>query len=481
MYIQIFASFVIYLLVLVIIGFVASIKSKSSDFALGGRETNYWVSAIALQASDTSHWLFLAFPGAVFSRGIIEIFVPFVLVLCMFLNWNFIAPRLRRRTEKYKVVTLFSFFEKQLSDSSGALRIISAIVALAYFSFFIASGFVAAGNLFEFSFNFQYHTGVIIGVIAAILYVLIGGYHSVAWCNFFQGMFLLLVLIFIPTYAYFIVGGCKSIAHAANLRSLSLFSFPSLKHFADALLVAVGWGIGYFGQPHLFNFFMAIKDPKNIKYAKYLGGAWQLLALLSSFFLGIVGVAYFSGGITNPETIFISITTDLFPPLFAGFMLCALLAATLTTLNSQILASSSILAQDLYRKVFIKNGTPRIMFWASRCAVGVVALIAAVIALKNNYSIYNLVAYAWSGIGSSFAPLTIASLYWKKTTRYGALASVVTGATTVALWPFFSIELFPMIPGFIASSTALVIISLFTQPLPPKLKSSPDSKIENKV
>ena len=462
MYVQLVIAFGIYLTALIFIGVWTSRKNKASDFALGGRSTNYWVSAIALQASDSSHWLFLAFPGAVFHRGVVEVLVPLFLVVCMFLNWHFIAPRLRRMTARHKAVTLFSFFEKHFEDTSGVLRIAGALIALIFFAFFIASGPVAMGLLFQSLFHVRYEIGVVAGLATAMLYILIGGYRSVTWCNFFQGMFLLLILIFVPLYGYFWVGGWHSIAAAAQARNLALFSFPSAHVFADSLLVAIGWGLGYFGQPHLFNYFMGIKDPKNIKYAKFLGGIWQSLALIASFCLGLVSIAYFSNGIANPETSFVVMTTERFFPLIAGFILCALLAATLTTLNSQILTTGSILAQDIYKKIFHQTASPKTMLWISRAAVIIVTVFSGYIAMTSSLSLYDLVAYAWSGIGSAFAPLTIASLYWKGANKYGALAGMFAGAITVAIWPYLNIDLFPMIPGFIVSSLMLYFVSKLT-------------------
>ena len=460
MNIQILFSFLTYSIILIAIGYLFSKKMKSGGYALGNRSTNYIVTAIAMQASDMSHWLFLGLPAVVYSCGLIKLWEVLGLLLFMFLNWHFVAPKLRRATEKYKSVTLFSYFEKKYKDTTGIIRTVSSVITSIFLTFYISSGLVALGRLFENSFGLDYNIGILVGLITTIAYTLLGGFVAVAWCDFLQGIFALTMILLVPIAAYINIGGWEVISQAANAKCVSFSMLPESLSIWKLLSLLLLWGPGYFGQPQLLSFFMGIKNPKKIKYAKIIAVIWQTIALLAATCIGFIGIAYFKNG---GETIYIQLTKTLFSPIVAGIILCAILAATLSTLDSYILTSGTVLAEDLYKKVVNKKAKPKKMLLISRLSSLLVSLAALIIAFSGNNSIYNLVKYGWSGMGSAFGPLVLVSLYSKKINKHGAIAGILTGAVTAALWPFTNIAIPTIIPGFILSTIAIFLTSKITK------------------
>jgi sodium/proline symporter len=457
-------AFAIYFCILTSIGVYFYQRNKNaSDYIIGNRSLNYWVTAIATQASDMGSWLFLAFPAAIFTNGLFEFWTAIGLIIFMFLNWQFIAPRLRYETERYNALTLSTFFSNRFNDTSGILRVVSALITILFFTFYITSGIVGLGKLFQAAFSIDYNIGIILGLICGITYTLIGGFLAVAWCDMFQGIFLLVMILFVPIYSYFIVGGIHAIKLAASTKNISLSLFSSETSLLTAFALAAGWGLGYFGQPHILTNFMGIDDPKKISRAKWVGITWQILVLSASAMIGVIGLAYFNQGLENPELLFVLMTKQLFFPLLAGFVLCAILAATLSTLDSHILVSGSTFAEDLYQQLFRKNATSIELMWISRAASLSISLIALYIASNNNHSVYNLVNYAWSGIGSAFGPLVITSLYGKNITREGAIAGMLIGSAVAGIWPYYNFGVLPLIPGFFSGLLTIYIISFFTR------------------
>lgn len=462
--IQILIAFGIYFALLTSIGLFFYKKSKTSDaFMLGNRSINYWVTAIATQASDMGIWLFMAFPAAVYSQGIPACWIAIGLVSFMFLNWQFIAPKLRAATERFESVTFSTFFERRFNDTSGILRVLSALITLFFFTFYLSSALVGLGRLFESAFGLDYHTGIIVGLAAAAIYTLIGGFVAVAWSDFFQGIFLLCTIVFVPAYAFYYIGGWHPIALTAHIKNIPLTLFPKNRSIIQSIILAVSWGLGYFGQPHILLNFMGIDDTRKIRYAKYVGISWQIIALTAATAVGLVGIGYFPAGLADKEMLFILISKDLFIPILAGFILCAILAATLSTMDSQLLLSGSTLAEDLYKKLFNRDASSGQLLWTSRLGTIMIALLAVVIAWSNSSTVYELVNYAWSGLGSAFGPLVIASLYSTRTTRQGAIASILTGSIVSGVWPYLGTEILPLVPGFTASLLALWLVSRITQ------------------
>ncbi len=461
---QIILSFIIYFTILLCIGLFFYARSKNAgSFLVANRSLNYWVTAIAAQSSDMGSWLFLAYPAAVFTGGLIKSWVAVGLVLFMYLNWRFIAPRLRTATETYKSFTLSTFFERRFHDSSGILRFVSACIALFFFTLYLSSGLVGLGRLFESAFHISYYTGIIIGTVVTVAYILIGGFFAVAWCNLFQGLFLLIMLLLVPAYALYIVGGTTAIHNAAASQGISLTFIPAnLSAFLMILFNLASFGLGYFGQPHILVNFMSIDDVQQVKKATFVGITWQILVLVAASALGLIGIAYFATGIENTEHIFVQMVTDLFPPLLAGFALCAILAASLSTINTQLLVAASNWAEDIYPRLAKKTITSQDLVRVSRYATIVIALIAMALSYNNSATIYDLVLYAWSGLGSAFGPLVIVALYLKHVTKQGALAGLLTGALIAAVWPLLNSTIPTLIPGFFLNFVVLFIVSRLT-------------------
>ncbi len=457
---HIMAAFVIYFCILTCIGLFFYVKNKNAtDFMIGNRSINYWVTAIATQSSDMSSWLFLAFPAAIYAQGLPQAWTAIGLVTGMFICWQFIAPKLRSVTAQYNDLTLSSYFASRYNDKYGTLRIITALFAIVFFTFYIASSLVGLGRLFASAFGISYHAGIVLGLVSALGYTLLGGFIAVAWCDLFQGLFLLAAIVIVPVYTLYTLGSAESILVAAQARALPLTLFPSLQDTFNSILLAASWGLGYFGQPHILTNFMAIDDVRNIKYAKYVGITWQIMVLTAAICVGLVGIAYFNTGIGNPEDLFIIMTKQQFFPLLAGFILCGILAATLSTMDRHILISGSIVAEDLYKKIMHKHASSVWIMQMSRIASVVISCIALFIARNNSSSIYELVNYSWSGLGSSFGPLVIMSLYSSSVTRHAAIAGVLVGGIVSGLWPYLNTGMLPLVPGFGLSLLTIIGVS----------------------
>jgi sodium/proline symporter len=459
-------SFALYFCILTFIGILSYFKTKNSDdFMLGGRSVNYFVTAIATQASDMSSFIFLGLPAAVYAHGFLEIWTAIGLVFFMFLNWQFIAPKLRRETEQYQSLTLSSYFHARYNDSTGMLRMVSALVTIIFFTFYIASGLVGLGRLFEAAFGIGYHAGTLIGLLTVIVYTLIGGFLAVAWSNLFQGLFLLVMIVMVPAAAYYALPGWHTIVQSAQAHNIPLQLIPSATTLLYSISLIMGWGLGYFGQPHILVNFMGIDDPNKIKYAKYVGITWQIIVLTASIAIGIIGIGYFAPQYTlvSGESVFIIMAKELFNPLIAGFALCGIFAATLSTMDTHILISGSVLAEDIYGKIKGKSASSQHLLLVSRIGATIISLCALGIAFNNSNSVYDLVNYAWAGLGSSFGPLVIASLYATSVTTYGALSGIIVGSTVAALWPYVNCTILPLVPGFTLSLLSIYVVSLVTK------------------
>ncbi len=465
MEIQILFAFIVYFCVLAIIGIIFYTKAKNeSGYVLGGRSVNYWVTAIATQSSDMGSWLFLAFPAAVYLNGMPECWTAIGLVFFMYLNWQFVAPKLRIATEQNNNLTFTSYLNNRYNDKSNYIGLVSALIIIIFFTYYVGSGLVGLGRLFQAAFGIEYHTGLIVGLMSALIFTLIGGFLAVAWTNLFQGIFLLIVIIFVPLYALYYIGNINFIAQAAALNNVSLSLFSHDISIWQSIFLAAGWGLGYFGQPHILVNFMGIDDPKKINAAKYVGLVWQILVLSAAIAIGLIAMAYFAHQpLDNPELLFIVMTKQLFTPLLAGFVLCAILAAALSTIATQILISGTIFAEDIYKKKFNTNASSTHIVWISRLAVIGASLSALVISWNNSNSIYDAVSYAWSGLGSSFSAIVLLSLYSNRVTRQGALAGILAGAFVSGFWPYMNSSLMPLIPGFTLSLFTIIIVSQLTK------------------
>lgn len=460
------SAIAIYVAILFVIGFWSYRGHKTAeDFIIGDRSLNFWLTALAAHASDMSSWLFMGFPAIIFMGGVFNAWFAIGLTLFMFLNWLIVAPKIRIQTEEYNSLTLSSFFESHFHDTSGLIRIFTAVMSFIFYTIYISAGIVGMGLLMETLFNIHYIAGITIGIFVIIPYLFIGGYTTLAWLDLFQGFFLMLVIIVVPLIILPRVGGFAGVSQALDTYHLSKSLLPNLKleTLGQIFLGLCGWGIGYFGQPHIITKFMGIKKVKDTRKAMAVGMSWQVITMTFATLIGLVAVAYFKGSLDNPELAFVLIVKATFPPMIMAFILCAVLAATISTMDSQILVLASSLTEDFYKRIFRKTASSKELLWISRLFVLIVALFSYSIAFFKISSIYSLVFYAWSGLGSSFGPLILFSLYSKKANKYGAWAGILVGGFTAIIWPAFNKTVSPLIPGFLLGSLAIYVASSLTR------------------
>lgn len=459
-----------YFFILLLIAFLSTKRQKSdTDFVIGNRSLNFWLTALSAHASDMSSWLFLAYPAMIFNKGVFGAWAAIGLTLGMFLNWQFIAPKIRTITEQTNSLTLNSYFETRFGDRSGSIRIISAAMSVMFFTIYISSGLVALGVLVESLFSLNYIIGISIGLGIVMLYVFAGGYRTVAYIDLFQGFFLLGVIVFIPLYLIVHFGGMAPILKAVSDKHLSTSLLPDFsgKGLWQIVATAAGWGLGYFGQPHIITKFMGIRQVSDMNKAKYLGISWQAIALTAATLVGLLGIFLFPQGLREPEQVILTIVKTTLAPFFAGLVLCAILAATTNVMAAQILVVASNLSEDFYKKIFKKHAAPQELLRVSRLSVVLISLVGFLIAFFKISTIYQLVNYAWSGLGASFGPLLILSLYAKNLNKYGAFAGILVGGLTAAIWPYFDAlyqwEIPSLIAGFVFSCIAIWGVSLLSR------------------
>lgn len=468
-------SITIYMALMVLLGVIAYRRTSSiGDYMLGGRGLGPAVAALSAGASDMSGWLLMGLPGAMYSTGLSSGWIVIGLTIGAYLNWLLVAPRLR--TYSYlseDAITIPDFFEKRFKDSRGTLRTLSAAVTLIFFTLYATSGFVAGGRLFNAVFGIEYITGILILASIIIIYTFIGGFLAVSWTDFVQGLIMLFALIFVPAIAITATDGVSNALQTIGNIDEALLD-PLTGQSFIGIISLFAWGLGYFGQPHIIVRFMAIEKLKDIKTARRIGISWMIFTVVGAMATGLFGLAYYTQRgleIDNPENIFINLSNLLFVDLITGVLLAALLAAIMSTISSQLLVSSSAATTDFYQKFIRKQASDRELVTVGRMTVILVSAVSIWLALGANDSILNLVGYAWAGFGSSFGPLILFSLFWKRTTKQGALAGMLVGAFMVILWKNFAAdwfgsigELYEMIPAFLLSALAIYIVSLMTPP-----------------
>ncbi|HGM5489914.1 TPA: sodium/proline symporter PutP [Serratia fonticola] len=462
-------TFVVYILGMVVIGLLAYRATNNfDDYILGGRSLGSVVTALSAGASDMSGWLLMGLPGAIFLSGISESWIAIGLTIGAYLNWKLVAGRLRVHTEaNNNALTLPDYFTSRFEDNSKLLRVISAIVILVFFTIYCASGIVAGARLFESTFGMTYATALWAGAAATILYTFIGGFLAVSWTDTVQASLMIFALILTPVIVIFAVGGIDSsmlVIAAKNPANLDMMKGLNLV----AILSLLGWGLGYFGQPHILARFMAADSHRTIRSARRISMTWMVLCLAGTIAVGFFGIAYFAnnpdqaGNVAqNGERVFIELAMLLFNPWIAGILLSAILAAVMSTLSCQLLVCSSAITEDLYKAFLRKNASQRELVWVGRAMVLVVALVAIALAANPENRVLGLVSYAWAGFGAAFGPVVLISVMWSRMTRNGALAGMLVGAITVIVWKQYAwLDLYEIIPGFVFGSIAIVLVSL---------------------
>ncbi|MBT3047717.1 MAG: sodium/proline symporter PutP [Candidatus Thiodiazotropha sp.] len=469
-------SFFCYLLAVLGIGIVAWRRTRSlSDFVLGGRSLGSWVAALSASASDMSGWLLLGLPGYAYVAGLESFWLALGLLIGTWLNWRLVAARLRTASEAAgNALTLPEYLSNRFEDSSGLIRVSSSFFVLLFFLFYTSSGLVAGGKLFESVFGLPYVWAVASGAAIIILYTAFGGFLAVSWTDLFQGLLMLLALVAIPLYALPELGGIDGFVSTMGGINGELLDPLSDSKGGPLGLIAIvslmAWGLGYFGQPHILARFKAIKESGFVPRAERIAVSWVFISLTAACLVGMMGVPLFEVPLEDAETVFIRLVELLFHPLVAGICLAAILAAIMSTADSQLLVSSSTFTADLYRLLLRKQASEAELVIVGRLAVLSIALVALLLALDRESKVLDLVSYAWAGFGAAFGPAVLLSLYWKGMNRWGALAGIVSGGLTVVIWKPLQgglFDLYEIIPGFLISLLMILLVSRLTATRPP--------------
>ncbi len=463
-------SILIYFAAMLSIGYYSYRKTSNlNDYMLGGRGLGPAVTALSAGASDMSGWILLGLPGSMYTVGLASGWLALGLTVGAYLNYLLLAPRLRTYTEVANdSITIPDYLENRFFDRSRILRIVSALVIIVFFTIYTSSGLVSGGKLFESAFGFDYRTGVIVTASVVVAYTLFGGFLAVSLTDFVQGCIMFIALILVPIVAFTNLGGpgpTFDTVRSIDPKLLDVFRGTTF----IGILSFLAWGLGYFGQPHIIVRFMAISSVKQLKPARRIAMFWMIVSVIGAMLTGFIGIAYVKSTnvtLADPETIFIKFADVLFHPIITGFLLAAILAAIMSTVSSQLLVTSSALTGDFYKTFLKKQASDRELVFVGRMAVLLVAIIGIILSWTPNDTILNIVGYAWAGFGSAFGPAILLSLYWKRMTKWGALAGIIVGAVTVLIWvnvPGLSDFMYEMIPGFILSLIAVIAVSLATK------------------
>ena len=480
---------VLYFAAMLTIGFVYSKRSNSStkQYFAGGRGVGPWLTALSAEASDMSGWLLMGLPGVAYFTGAADpMWTAIGLALGTYLNWKLVARRLRR----YSVVagdaiTIPDFFSKRFHDDRNIVSTIAALIILVFFCVYVGSCFVTVGKLFSTLFGWDYHLTMVIGAAIVFAYTIIGGYLSVVVTDFIQGllMFFALAVVFIGSVAS--AGGIDNTV--AFLKGIPGFldgthvATPILNDAGEQIVKAgqamfgapadygiitiismLAWGLGYFGMPHIIIRFMSIRSNKDLRKSSVIGISWTFIILIFSVGSGLIG-RMFLGEIEDSSVVFITMVRTIFPAVVSGILLSAILAAAMSTCDSQLLASASAFASDVYKPVFRKNASDKEMLWAGRIVVVIISVIALLIAANpNSGTIMGLVENAWGVFGAAFGPVILLSLFWRRFTFGGAVAGIVVGALVDVLWLVFlkGTGVYEIIPGFFAGLVAAVVVTV---------------------
>lgn len=463
-------AFAIYFLTLVGIGlYHYSKKQDLEGFVLGGRKLGPWVTSMSAEASDMSGWMLMGLPGYAYTSGVSAYWIAIGLAIGTFANWHFVAKRLRIFTKVCNdSITLPLFFENRFYDTSNRLRIIAAIFIFIFFLIYTSASFVAGGKLFQTVFGLDYTISLLITAGIVVFYTFFGGFTAVSWSDFMQGTLMFFAIILVPVTGLYYVGGVDRAVTALTNINPNYFSM-----FTDAtgstlsivsIISLMAWGLGYFGQPHINVRFMAIHSPRDLKQATKIAMVWVSVSLTFAVLVGLVGRVYLGDALIGPksETVFMVMNQSFYTSFLAGLVTSAILGAIMSTSSSQLLVTSSSITADFYHAVLRKNASVGELVLVSRLMVILVAVLSLLLALNPNSMILEIVAYAWAGFGAAFGPLTLACLFWRRTTLRGAMAGVIVGGSVVLLWKnfFAATGLYEIVPGFLLSMLAIYIFSI---------------------
>lgn len=477
-------AIVAYLILMVIIGVICSKKNNSvDDFYLGGRQLGPLVTAMSAEASDMSGWLLMGMPGLAYLCGIAEAsWTAIGLAIGTYINWLIVAKRLRNYSSKIGAITIPDFFGKRFKDNTHVLMFASALLIIIFFIPYTASGFSTCGKLFSSLFGLDYHVAVIVSAIVIVLYTTLGGFLAASTTDFIQAIIMTIALIAVLCFGINTAGGwnavaenAKSIPHYLSLTSTTDGAGNMVPFGGSTIVSTLAWGLGYFGMPHILLRFMAIKDPNKIKTSRRVASIWVIIAMSVAIIIGIVGLAMSktesSMVLKDSETIIVAIAALLSKhgvvfALLAGLILAGILASTMSTADSQLLAAASAISQDLMIGSLRLKISEKVKMIAARTTVIAIAILGVVFAWNPDSSVFRIVSFAWAGFGASFGPLMLFSLFWKRTNKWGAMAGMISGGITVIAWHYAQggiFSLYELLPAFIVSSIFIVVVSLLTK------------------
>ena len=465
------ATFVVYLAVMLLIGYYAYMRtSNSSDYFLGGRTLGPWPAALSAGASDMSGWLLLGLPGYAYAAGMESLWLAAGLLIGTWANWTIGAKRLRTYSiTTDNALTLPEFLSRRFNDKSKLVQTIAAFFILTFFLFYTSSGLVAGGKLFETVFGLDYSLAVIVGTVCVVSYTLFGGFLAVSWTDLVQGLLMSAALLIVPIAA--MQGGFGQLMtdlDAINPELLTLWNGIDGQPLSWIAIVSLmAWGLGYFGQPHILARFQATRTNKDLVTARRIAVIWTALSMCGAVLVGLVGLLYvqgnITGGLADGEKIFMLLVNAVFHPVVAGILLAAILAAIMSTADSQLLVSSSALAEDFYKQLIRQDASSAEVMMVGRLGVIILSLFALWLAMSPDSSVLGLVSYAWAGFGAAFGPVLLLSLYWKRMNRNGALAGILVGGVTIVIWKQLQggiYDIYEIVPGIIFATIAIVIATL---------------------
>lgn len=494
---QILIAMVIYMAIVIVIGilFAAKANRNTDNYFLGGRSLGPWVTAMSAEASDMSGWLLMGLPGLAYWCGLADAaWTAIGLAVGTYFNWLIVSKRLRRYSIKTDSITLPEFFSNRFHEKKKILMTISALFILIFFTVYAASCFVTCGRLFSTLFGMSYISMMIIGALFVITYTLLGGFLAESASDFMQGVVMVIALAIIIVISTVKAGGLWNIIQNAQKIPgfLDFFGMasPTLNEAGEQIvqngkplfgvasdygilkiLSMLAWGLGYFGMPQVLLRFMAIRKESELKMSRRIAMVWVLISLTIAVFIGIVGrELYPSTHLTaaNAENIFITLATSSLPALFAGFVMAGILAATISSSDSYLLIAASALSKNIFQGVLKKNATDKEVMTVSRITLVLISLIAMIIALDENSVIFRVVSFAWAGFGATFGPIMLFSLFWKRTTKSGAVAGMIGGGAMVFIWKLIisklggAFAIYELLPAFIFSSICIIVVSLIS-------------------
>lgn len=462
-------AFMLYLVLMMSIGLYYSRRQKNlSSYILGDRQLGPWLTSMSAEASDMSGWMLMGLPGYAYLHGLSAFWTGIGLIIGTWANWLLVSQRLRNYTEvANNSLTIPDYLSNRFEDRKNGLRLICALFIILFFIIYTSSGFVAAGKLFNTIFGIPYLHALLLGAFVVVFYTFLGGFSAVALTDFIQGTMMFFTVIYVPVAATIAMGGPMHTLDILSKEGADFFSFFPDSTGMSALLVMIvsslGWGLGYFGQPHILVKFMAIGDPKELKKSTRIAMTWVLLSLTFAIAIGVVGKAYLSTPLenANAERVFILMAESLSAPFITGIIWSAILAAIMSTSSSQLLVTSSAVSRDLFQAFLKKDASEKTLIRVSRLSVLLVSAIAVYLGSDPNSYIFSIVSYAWAGFGACFGATVLLSLYWKRMTLKGAYAGVIVGGVTVLIWKQFEwFGLYELVPGFFFSIAAIIIVSL---------------------